>query len=267
MTVTAIASQPAARNKVGWTMNALTASSLEQWIIDAVQEITARGRALGLPLIATCANISSTRPVTVRGNTPVAALFDHPQDAREYWLQADLALQNTLVTIFRWTAEPFYYDNGEIGGWRPFSVSPEFERQARRAKLGIRCCIVAPIHLPGGVIGAVGWGTDRPDVDVRQIFEQHAATLHVLALRFVSACNTAMYGEPQIRSYPLTRREVQCVKLAAAGKTDEEIATILDLATPTVRFHLKRAGEKLGESGRVRIVHHAAALGFIGMRL
>jgi DNA-binding CsgD family transcriptional regulator len=248
-------------------MNAVTSSSLEQWIIDAAQEITARGRSIELPLIATCANISSTRPVTVRGGTPVAALFDHPQDAGDYWLQADLALQNALVTIFRWTAEPFYYDNGEIGGWRPFSVAPEFERQARKAKLGIRSCIVAPIHLPGGVIGAVGWGTDRADVPVRRIFEQHAADLHVLALRFVSACNTAMYGDPQIRSYHLTRREVQCVKLAAAGKTDEEIATILDLAIPTVRFHLKRAGEKLGESGRVRIVHHAAALGFIGMRL
>jgi DNA-binding CsgD family transcriptional regulator len=240
---------------------------LEQWIIDAAQEISARGKAIGLPLIATCANISSTRPVTVRGSTPVAALFDHPQAAHEYWLQSDLALQNALVTIFRWTAEPFYYDHGEIGGWRPLSIAPEFERQARRAKLGVRSCIVAPIHLPGGVIGAVGWGTDQPDVDVRRAFQEHAAALHVLALRFVSACNASMYGDPQIRAYPLTRREVQCVKLAAAGKTDEEIATILDLAVPTVRFHLKRAGEKLGESGRVRIVHHAAALGFIGLRL
>jgi DNA-binding CsgD family transcriptional regulator len=42
---------------------------------------------------------------------------------------------------------------------------------------------------------------------------------------------------------------------------------ILDVAIPTVRFHLKKAGDKLGESGRMRIVHHATALGFISMRL
>jgi DNA-binding CsgD family transcriptional regulator len=41
----------------------------------------------------------------------------------------------------------------------------------------------------------------------------------------------------------------------------------LSLAIPTVRFHLKKAGEKLGESGRLRAVQHAAALGFVSMRL
>jgi DNA-binding CsgD family transcriptional regulator len=89
----------------------------------------------------------------------------------------------------------------------------------------------------------------------------------VLALRFISACNASMYGEPSIRCYRLTRREIQCLKLAAAGKTDEEIGTILDLSIPTIRFHLKKAGDKLGECGRLRIVHHAAALGFVSLRL
>jgi DNA-binding CsgD family transcriptional regulator len=248
-------------------MNETPSSSLEQWIIDTAQQITACGQAIGLPLILTCADISSTRPVTVRGNTPVAALFNFAPDAHEYWLQADLALQNAIVTILRWTAEPFYYDAGQIGGWRPLSIAPELERQAAKSNLSIVSAIVAPIHLPGGVIGAVGWASDQPGVPVREIFQQRAAELHVMALRFISACNAAMHGEPQIRSYRLTRREVQCLKLAAAGKTDDAIATILSLAVPTVRFHLKRAGEKLGASGRVRIVHHAAALGFISMRL
>jgi hypothetical protein len=33
-----------------------------------------------------------------------------------------------------------------------------------------------------------------------------------------------------------------------------------------VRFHLKKAGEKLGENGRLRTVQHATALGFVSMR-
>lgn len=236
-------------------------------ILAAAHEIAAQGQAIGLPLIATCADISTARPVTIHGSKPVAALFEFAKDVPQYWLQGDFALNNAVVSIIRCTAEPFYYDNGTFGGWRPLHLGADLERQTRKNTLSICSSIVAPIHLPGGVIGAVIWAADQPGVQVRQVFEQHAANLHVLALRFISACNASMYGEPRIRSYRFTRREIQCLKLAAAGKTDEEIATILDRAIPTVRFHLKRAGEKLGESGRVRIVHHAAALGYIGMRL
>jgi LuxR family transcriptional regulator, quorum-sensing system regulator SdiA len=248
-------------------MSAIPSMPSEQGLITAANEIAARGQAIGLPLIATCADISSARSVTVDGTTPVASLFEFAKDAREYWLQGDFALHSAVVAIIRCIAEPFYYDNGIFDGWRPLRMTPDLVRQIENTKISVCGSIVAPIHLPGGVIGAVIWATDRPGVEVRPIFDQHAADLHVLALRFITACNAAMYGEPKIRSYRLTRREIQCLKLAAAGKTDEEIATILSLATPTVRFHLKRAGDKLGDSGRVRIVHHAAALGFISMRL
>lgn len=247
-------------------MSAMPASSAELGIMESAREIAARGRAIGLPLIATCADISSARPATI-GGAPVATLFEFAKDASDYWLQGDLALQNAIVTIIRWTAEPFYYDRGEIAGWRPLRFAPELERETSRMTLSIRGAIVAPIHLPGSVVGAVVWATDQPHGGIRPLFERHAADLHVLALRFISACNAAMHGEPSMRSYRLTRREIQCLKLAAAGKTDDEIATILDVAIPTVRFHLKKAGCKLGESGRLRMVHHAAALGFVSMRL
>ena len=247
-------------------MSAIPTSSAELEIKESAREIAARGRAIGLPLIATCADISSARPAMI-GSTPVASLFEFAKDARDYWLQGDLALQNAIVTIIRWTAEPFYYDRGEISGWRPLRIGPELERETSRMTLSIRGAIVAPIHLPGSVVGAVVWATDQPHGCIRAMFERHAADLHVLALRFISAVNAAMHGEPSMRSYRLTRREIQCLKLAAAGKTDDEIATILDVAIPTVRFHLKKAGGKLGESGRLRMVHHAAALGFVSLRL
>jgi DNA-binding CsgD family transcriptional regulator len=248
-------------------MNAMPSGSFELALVQSAHAIAERGRLMGLPMIATWADISSARPATIGGNTPIATLFEFATDAREYWLQRDLALDNAIVAIIRWTAEPFYYDRGEIGGWRTLRIAPDLEREKNRMSLSIRGAIIAPIHLPGSVIGAVIWATDQPGGCVRDLFDRHAAELHVQALRFISACNAAMHGEPSIRSYHLTRREIQCLKLAAAGKTDEEIAFILAVAIPTVRFHLKKAGGKLGENGRMRIVHHAAALGFISMRL
>jgi DNA-binding CsgD family transcriptional regulator len=235
-------------------------------ILEMAREIAERGRRIGLPLIATCADISSARPVTLSSGVPVSALFEFAREAPNYWRQGDLALQNAIVTIVRWTAEPFYYDNGSIGGWRELRIEPELEL-LQPHRTSICASIAAPIHLPGNVVGAVVWGTDQPGLDVRAVFDRHAADLYILALRFISACNSSSRGQPSIRSVRLTRREIQCVKLAAAGKTDEEIGTILDLAVPTVRFHLKKAGDKLGESGRLRTVQHAAALGFVSMRL
>jgi DNA-binding CsgD family transcriptional regulator len=246
-------------------MSAVRSNVSELVILDLAQEIAARGRQIGLPLIAACADISSARPMMLSNGVPVSTLFEFARDARDYWLQGDLALQNAIVTIVRWTAEPFYYDEGVVGGWHELRIAPELEQQPNPTS--IRSSIVAPIHLPGNVVGAVVWGTDQPGLDVAGIFDQHAADLYILALRFVSACNACSRGQPSIRSYRLTRREIQCVKLAAAGKTDEEIGTILSLAVPTVRFHLKKAGDKLGENGRLRTVQRAAALGFVSLRL
>jgi DNA-binding CsgD family transcriptional regulator len=248
-------------------MSAVPARSSELRVLNGAREIAARGKAIGLPLIATCADISSARPVTVGDGTPVAALFEFAHDAREYWLQGDLALQNIIVTLTRWTAEPFYYDHGVIGGWQQMRIAPELLKQGTGTNLSICASIVAPIHLAGGVIGAVVWATDQHTVNVRALFDEHAAELHVMALRFISACHANAHGDPSVRFYKFTRREIQCLKLAAAGKTDGEIGTILSLAIPTVRFHLKKAGEKLGENGRLRTVQHAAALRFVSMRL
>jgi len=172
-------------------MSAVPARSSELRVLNGAREIAARGKAIGLPLIATCADISSARPVTVGDGTPVAALFEFAHDAREYWLQGDLALQNIIVTLTRWTAEPFYYDHGVIGGWQQMRIAPELLKQGTGTNLSICASIVAPIHLAGGVIGAVVWATDQHTVNVRALFDEHAAELHVMALRFISVVTSA----------------------------------------------------------------------------
>lgn len=62
----------------------------------------------------------------------------------------------------------------------------------------------------------------------------------------------------------LTRRETQCLKWAAAGKTDHEIVTIIGISQPTARFHITNSSRKLGASGRSQAVHRATTLGYIG---
>jgi DNA-binding CsgD family transcriptional regulator len=62
----------------------------------------------------------------------------------------------------------------------------------------------------------------------------------------------------------LTRREIQCLKWAAAGKTDSEVGQIMHIAVPTVRFHIRNAAGKLKATGRAQATHRAALLGYVG---
>jgi LuxR family quorum-sensing system transcriptional regulator CciR len=55
---------------------------------------------------------------------------------------------------------------------------------------------------------------------------------------------------PRLGSPPhLSRREVQCLRLVAAGKTDWEIAVILGISVETARQYLKHA----------RLAYHAVS--------
>lgn len=54
----------------------------------------------------------------------------------------------------------------------------------------------------------------------------------------------------------LTRREIECVRLAGQRLSDKEIAQHLDISPKTVQNHLASAFQKLGAAGR----HDAARL-------
>ena len=55
----------------------------------------------------------------------------------------------------------------------------------------------------------------------------------------------------------LTHRELYILNLAASGKTDKEIAQVLNKAERTIRYHLQKMGEKLGTSTRIETISKA----------
>lgn len=52
----------------------------------------------------------------------------------------------------------------------------------------------------------------------------------------------------------LSRREIECLRWSAAGKSSEEIAIILSLSSHTVTAYLKTAMKKLDVTTRVQAV-------------
>lgn len=61
----------------------------------------------------------------------------------------------------------------------------------------------------------------------------------------------------------LSRREVECLRWAAAGKTTSEMARILALSEYTVNHYLNRATRKLDSVNRVQTVVKAMRAGLI----
>ncbi|MEE4452928.1 helix-turn-helix transcriptional regulator [Novosphingobium resinovorum] len=74
-------------------------------------------------------------------------------------------------------------------------------------------------------------------------------------------------GSPEIRDTALpgvlSPREVQCIRLIAMGRTDDEIADSMTIARTTVRYHFTNLCEKLGASSRANAVYRAATLGLL----
>ena len=61
----------------------------------------------------------------------------------------------------------------------------------------------------------------------------------------------------------LTEREIAVLKLLAFGRNDKEIASLLAISEPTVRFHLRGIFEKLKALDRTQAVIEAAHRGIV----
>lgn len=227
------------------------------------REIDAVGRSMGLPFVAVSADIGSPKPPCGPDGRPLAETVFRWIDDLRYWEDRGFALRAPFIHACRACSEPFYFTRGRLWSWR---ANPALEAVSAEGieTFGVGAAIVAPAYLPGGVIGAVVWATPDAEFDVANLFEARAAELHALALRFAGVYAEATGVVASEAPAHLTRREIQCLKWAAAGKTDAEIGKIVAISTPTVRFHITNASRKLGVAGRSQAIHRAATLGYIG---
>ena len=240
-------------------------------VMDLAHQIEQLGREIGLPYIAVSADISDPAPMIGSDGRPLAeTLFRWLNPDFSYWKDRSFALRAGLIGVVRVCGEPFYYQNGQMHGWRKIRALEDVNRHidpVSYATHGIAGAITTPVHSPMGTIGAVVWATGDASVDIEGIFSARAAEMHVLALKFLSAYRDATQASAPAEHVEFTRREIQCLKWAAAGKTDNEIAQIMNVSVPTIRFHLTNASRKLGVSGRSQTIRLATNLGYIGPAL
>lgn len=232
--------------------------------VDALAaEVVSAGERVGLPFSAAQSDLGDPAPMADRDGRAYAERMRWARPTDDYWRNRSLALRSSFLHAARIFAEPIWYADGRLGSWRSTSLLEAIDCRRVTEEFGFTGALIAPVHLAGGQVGTVLWVATEP-VDMAAIFADCAEPLFALAFRFLAAHTELTKRRTRTPPGQLSAREAQCVRWAAAGKTNAEIGTILSLSVSTVRFHLRNAAEKLGATTRARMIQIATGHGFLG---
>lgn len=148
---------------------------------------------------------------------------------------------------------PFYWSEAvaDAPSRRPIAAQ---RIMAEAADNGLHEGLVVPVYGSIGDQSCVTMGGLRQECDPRSrsalnmlsMFAMHKAR----ALRIQHRLTRA-----ERKDRPrLSEREVECLRWIAAGKTDDDIAEILDISTHTVSAHVRNASRKLSTFSRTHTV-------------
>lgn len=217
---------------------------------------------------AACANIASKEPmIDAEGRILASEVFGWTGPGPSWWESSRLALTNPLTMACRYESEPFWCNAKGIYARHPNRHLAALDLAGFMERAMTEAAVVVPIHMPFGQIGAVSFNPTEPGrLDLSQEFERYGDELDIYARKFICSYVKVMskrrWVEPDVR---LSKREVQCLRWAALGKTDEEIAKIMELSSATIQFHIRKAAVKLNAVNRCQTVYKATQLGYLGL--
>ena len=218
--------------------------------------------------VALAHNIADKRtPVDAQGNILARDVFGWVTDDKVWWKNSRIALDSPLTSACRFESEPFWVNADGFRTRQPNPYLEAIDLSNFAARAMTHAAIVVPVHLPFGQIGAVSFNpVDRSRMDLSEDYLAYGDAYGLYARTFISSYVHAMGS---IQRLPpgsrLSKREVECLRWAAIGKTDLEISMIMSRSRATVRFHIHNASVKLDAVNRSQTVFKAAQLGYIAL--
>ena len=234
----------------------------------AAENLTRISRARGLK-VALCPNIASTKPmVDADGFHLHEDVFGWRNQGERWWEQNDFALECPVPRACRYESDVFWCDrNGfHVNHRNPFLEGIDLNDHFDKTGDVHRGEIIVPVHLPFGQVSANNLVVAKDDPrDTFEVFELYGKLFGVLIRQFIHDYTKVAPDHQHIpRDCQLGKRDVQCLRWLAMGKTDLEIATLLGLGRSTVRYHLNQICKKLNAVNRTQAVYKASQLGYIG---
>jgi DNA-binding CsgD family transcriptional regulator len=206
-------------------------------------------------------------PVDAEGNLLARDVFGWSEEERVWWRNSRIALDSPLTTACRFESEPFWVNSEGFRTRQPNSYLPSIDLTNFDQRAMTRAAIVVPVHLPFGQIGAVSFNpVDRSKLDLAGEFAEFGDAFGLYARTFIATYVHVMgHAQALPSGSRLSKREVECLRWAAIGKTDLEISMIMSRSRATVRFHIHNAAIKLNAVNRSQTVFKAAQLGYISL--
>jgi DNA-binding CsgD family transcriptional regulator len=178
---------------------------------------------------------------------------------REAYIEVDPRITETLAR-----RAPFIWDAAGYAG-RGTRVDAFL---AAAARYGMRSGVVIPLSDP--VYIRLGAGFNSPISPIgatrRAEIEASLGDLMLFAAGFHDLFVSNYMGtdaQPQGAAMPLSRREIQCLQLAARGMTSIDIGFKLDISERTVNFHFANIVGKLGVLNRKEAIAVAVSKGLV----
>lgn len=149
----------------------------------------------------------------------------------------------------------------------PYSGEQKRVAEMMRAE-GFNAVLVVPVRLPFARVAMLGFAGPQTLEEAEEIIADAAP--HLLAAGHMFAAlqdRLAKRARPRPEDRAaLTRREWDCLSLAAQGFREAEIAERSGIRPTTVRYHLDNVVAKLGARTRAHAVAIAAQLGLVETR-
>lgn len=215
------------------------------------QRLVGFAEKLGFPLVS--AILVVDQPSREAVFVPVG---NTPPEYEAYFANVDRSRQCPVLKRLKAHGRPFHYDQAL---YVQDGVGDLWESQA---PFGYRCGIAMAQHMPNGrhFLLGVDRDEDLPVDDEAMIrlmghLQLLGAYAQETAVRVLSPLTPAAEEVPT-----LDQRELEVLRWTRDGKTAWEVGQILCLSESTVRYHLRRAQEKLGVAGKQQAVVKAMNL-------
>jgi DNA-binding CsgD family transcriptional regulator len=235
----------------------------------AAEHLNEIARGMSDMRVAICHNIAVKQPmVDAEGKVLATEVFGwtHGEDDR-WWRTPQLALESPLPTACRYESEPFWCNAQGFHTMLPNPMLDALDRADFIRRGLTAAAIVVPVHLPFGQIGAASYIPEDPSrLNLQEEFAAYGVRLGLLTRHFITGYVRAMCNKERLPiGANLSKREVECLRWAAIGKTDLEIGLIIARSRATVRFHMHNASSKLDAVNRSQTLFKAAQLGYIAL--
>lgn len=187
------------------------------------------------------------------GSTESLPLITAPSDWLERYTEQGYERIDRIFQVAQSQRLPFEW-SAEVVLRRASSGQRRVFREAK--EFGLVTGVTVPIQMRGVLPASVSIAGLESRLD-----QESKAAVHLMAIYLYEALVRMKEQGQEIPMAnavgPLTKRQLECLKWAAAGKSDWEIGEILSISESTVHAHIESAKTRLDVRTRVQAVVRA----------